>query len=291
MEERERACDEEVLRTGGEPRVYAEGILKICELYLASPLACIAGVTGGDLKRRIEAIMSNRVGRRLNYAKKAALAVAATAAIVTPLVVGITSMPAIRAQSSSSAPSAPTPKFEVASIKQSASPVRGNAKIIRVEPGMLTIKGMSLKDLIQRAYGRGHSLQLSRSDLVSGGPKWCDADLYDIDAKPGGNPNGSGEDISEMLKALLADRFKLLLHHESKETPGYILVVETGGPKLKSRSPGDGGEPRIRGRSKRELQGGIRLAWRDVSMTTLSDDLGFNVLDRPVINRTGLTGT
>jgi hypothetical protein len=60
MEKRERACDEEVLRNGGEPRAYAEGILKICELYLASPLACVAGVTGGDLKRRIEAIMSNR---------------------------------------------------------------------------------------------------------------------------------------------------------------------------------------------------------------------------------------
>jgi len=44
MEERERACDEEVLRNGGEPRAYAEGILKICELYLASPLACVAGL-------------------------------------------------------------------------------------------------------------------------------------------------------------------------------------------------------------------------------------------------------
>jgi len=70
MEERERACDEEVLRNGGEPRAYTEGILKICELYLASTLACVAGVTGGDLKRRIEAIMSNRAAHRLNYTKK-----------------------------------------------------------------------------------------------------------------------------------------------------------------------------------------------------------------------------
>jgi hypothetical protein len=46
MEERERACDEEVLRNNGEPRAHTEGILKICELYLVSPLACVAGVTG-----------------------------------------------------------------------------------------------------------------------------------------------------------------------------------------------------------------------------------------------------
>jgi bla regulator protein BlaR1 len=77
MEERERAGDEEVLQNAGEQRAYTEGILKICELYLALPLAWVAGVTGGDLKRRIEAILSNRAAHRLNYEKKAILAVAA----------------------------------------------------------------------------------------------------------------------------------------------------------------------------------------------------------------------
>jgi bla regulator protein blaR1 len=46
VEERERACDEEVLRMGSEPRVYAEGILKVCKLYIESPLVCVAGATG-----------------------------------------------------------------------------------------------------------------------------------------------------------------------------------------------------------------------------------------------------
>ncbi|MBZ5620973.1 MAG: M56 family metallopeptidase [Acidobacteriia bacterium] len=59
MEEREHACDEEVLR-GCEPQVYAESILKICELYLASPLPCVSGVTGANLKKRIEAIIQPR---------------------------------------------------------------------------------------------------------------------------------------------------------------------------------------------------------------------------------------
>src|SRR5580700_10677985 len=53
MEERERACDEEVLQLGGEPQVYAEAILNVCRYYLESPLVCVSGVTGSDLKRRI----------------------------------------------------------------------------------------------------------------------------------------------------------------------------------------------------------------------------------------------
>ena len=61
--ERERACDEEVLRAARDPEDYAEGILKICSLCLESPLACVSGVTGADLKKRIEAIMANRLTR------------------------------------------------------------------------------------------------------------------------------------------------------------------------------------------------------------------------------------
>src|SRR5579863_9862429 len=78
--------------------------------------------------------------------------------------------------------------FDVASIKPSAT--NGNAKIIQVEPGMVSIKGMSLRDLILRAHGRGHALQISRMEAVSGGPKWCGDDLFDIEAKPGDDPLG-----------------------------------------------------------------------------------------------------
>ena len=51
VDERERACDEEVIRLGSEPQVYAESILKTCEFYVESRLACVAGVTGSDLKQ------------------------------------------------------------------------------------------------------------------------------------------------------------------------------------------------------------------------------------------------
>ena len=97
--ERERACDEEVLRLGSEPKVYAEGILKVCELYLESPLECVAGVTGSNLRQRIRAIMTHRGTERMKMGKKLLLVVAGMLALAGPVVVGILNTPSIRAQS------------------------------------------------------------------------------------------------------------------------------------------------------------------------------------------------
>jgi bla regulator protein blaR1 len=113
VEDRERACDEEVLRMGCEPEAYAEGILKICELYLESPLPCVAGVTGANLKKRIEAIMENRTVPRLSFVKKVTLALAGIAAFAGPILIGVTDAPRLRAQSAREA----TPKWEAVSIR------------------------------------------------------------------------------------------------------------------------------------------------------------------------------
>ena len=101
MDERERACDEEVLRMGSEAEAYAEGILKVCELYLRSPLKCVSGVTGAHLKKRIEAIMANRPMRNLNLPKKVGLVLAAILAIAIPVILGITNAPELRARAQS----------------------------------------------------------------------------------------------------------------------------------------------------------------------------------------------
>src|SRR5580704_13847301 len=61
VDERERACDEAVLLASGDPESYAEGILNVCKFYLESPLLCVSGVTGSNLKNRIRAIMTQRV--------------------------------------------------------------------------------------------------------------------------------------------------------------------------------------------------------------------------------------
>ena len=70
VDERERACDEEVLRLGTKPQIYAAGILNVCKLYIESPLPCVSGITGSSLKERIEAIMKNRMVPGLSFAKK-----------------------------------------------------------------------------------------------------------------------------------------------------------------------------------------------------------------------------
>ena len=93
VDERERACDEHVLGVLGQPRAYAEGILNVCRLYVESPLACVSGVTGSHVKQRIEDIMINRIGLRLTFARKAALALAATVALAVPIVAGMMTVP------------------------------------------------------------------------------------------------------------------------------------------------------------------------------------------------------
>ena len=98
VEERERACDEEVLRLGSDPEIYAETILKICKVYLESPLACAAGISGADLRKRIESIMENPFLKNLSLGKKLVLGAMALLALVTPITIGLLSAPTGRAQ-------------------------------------------------------------------------------------------------------------------------------------------------------------------------------------------------
>jgi uncharacterized protein (TIGR03435 family) len=89
VDERERACDEQVLAEGHAPESYAEGVLKVCEHYLESQLMCVAGVSGAQLKKRIQDIMRSDLIRRLTSLQKAMLAAAAALAVLVPLVTGI----------------------------------------------------------------------------------------------------------------------------------------------------------------------------------------------------------
>jgi len=92
VDERERACDEAVLKLGCEPAEYAEGILKICKRYVVAP-ACVAGVSGSNLKKRIEAIMENRETRSLTLGKKLMLTLAGIGVFAGPLLSGVAGTP------------------------------------------------------------------------------------------------------------------------------------------------------------------------------------------------------
>src|SRR5205814_397898 len=117
--------------------------------------ACVSGVTGSGLNRRIEQIMSHRIARRLSFARRLLLASAGVAAIAIPVVMGV-----LHAQTTTS------PAFEVASVKP--HPIGERGGFIGVAPSgqRFTATNMPAKMLIMTAYG------LTSSDQLSGGPEW-----------------------------------------------------------------------------------------------------------------------
>jgi bla regulator protein BlaR1 len=272
VEERERACDEEVLRLGSEPQVYAESILKVCEFYLESPLVCASGVTGADLKKRIEDIMTHRISRKLDLARKVLLAVFGMAAVAGPIVIGLVNAPPSRAQEQTA--TAPPKEFEVASIKPSAP--SGPMNRIRVEMapgGRFNASNITVKFLIQQAYG-------VKDFQITGGPGWINSERYDLVAKADGDV-GRAEQLRPLIQKLLADRFQLTIHRDTKELPIYALVVGKNGPKFKE-SEASGPGPNIRmGRGLINGQG--------MGMDMLASQLS-NPLGRTVLDRTGLKG-
>jgi len=240
VEERERACDEEVLRLGSEPRVYAEGILGICKLYVESPLACVSGVTGADLKKRIEAIMKNRAVVKLDFTRKAALAIAGIAALALPIAVGIVNAPSVRAQSSAGQKRT----FDVASVKAASVPsgvslmedgrvgVRKGSGIQippntggpgTDDPGRIHYPLITLKQLLRRAWDSYYEID---------GPSWLDSQAVTVDATM--PQNTTKAQFQEMLRNLITQRFGLQYHAGKKEITGYSLVIAMNGPKLKA---------------------------------------------------------
>ena len=190
--------------------------------------------------------------------------------------------------------STPPLTFEVASVKPSATDDRRT--MIQIQPGGgLRTGGTSLKMLLTFAYD-------VREFQITGGPGWINTDRFDIVAKaersagaenPPDDPRKMteqqrktvGDQMRERLRALLAERFQLTLHRETKEQSVYALVVAKGGPKLQQAQAMEGTGPRgpMMRMGRGELSGqGVEL---EMLTRTLSSQLG-----RTVIDRTGLKG-
>jgi bla regulator protein blaR1 len=99
VEERELACDEEVLQLGNPPSIYAESILKTCAFCVGAPLACVSGITGAELKKRIVRIMTPNPSEKLSPGRRFLLASVGLATIVGPVLFGQWNIPRVRAQS------------------------------------------------------------------------------------------------------------------------------------------------------------------------------------------------
>jgi bla regulator protein BlaR1 len=295
VEERERACDEEVMRMGCEPSDYVEGILKVCRFYTDSPLPCISGVTGADVKGRLRAILEGSIAKELSGARKMTLAAAGLAALAAPFVIGMLNAPAIRAQN---APAA-SPKFEVASIKPCQDPI--NNLGYHSSPGRLASDCAGLLNFIGNAYttfADGHLNLNSEPAPINGGPPWLHSASYEINATAEGNPSVPMM-LGPMMQRLLEDRFHLKIHRETSEGSVYFLTVARGGPKLQPFTEGSCTPYSTLPRPP--LQPGTEYCERTISGIPPSVEAKGATLDEfsktlrmlvghPVIDKTGISG-
>jgi bla regulator protein blaR1 len=164
-------------------------------------------------------------------------------------------------------------EFEVASIRPSGANQRVAAGF-NVTATELRSPNISLAGLITFAF------QLHRTQ-VSGLPGWADADGYDITARlpEGGDP--SDVQLRTMLKNLLQSRFGLSFHIEKRELPVYTISIGKNGPSSKMVKNTTSG-------ARMGSQGLGRVRFQGVTMRDLADQLQLRVLDRPVIDQTGL---
>ena len=220
--------------------------------------------------------MSNRTGFRLRLVRKLALVPVRAITAIMPIAVGIANTPFVQAQ-----PAAPA--FEVASVKPAAIPVGpegGNRSRIEHTPNTLTMLNVALSDCVQWAYGVAF-FQVSGAHLSTGS--------YDILAKAGASVPVS--QLRMMLQDLLAKRFKLALHRETKMFPVYELVVAKGGPHLPAANAGASRSPVHAAESLPRIQNDSFL-FSDASMTEFAQMLTqLRGIDLPVVDRTGITGT
>ena len=122
------------------------------------------------------------------------------------------------------------PAFQVASIKRNTDTAFRGMGVRALPGGRLVTQNAPVMMLIQNAY-------TVQAYQVVGGAAWINSEGYDIEAKPEGSVDR--KQMWLMLQTLLADRFKLVLHHDTRELPIYALTVTKGG--LKQLPPKDGG--------------------------------------------------
>ena len=192
------------------------------------------------------------------------------------------------------------PKFEVVSVKEGRS---GGQFSVGPVGGRFVATGAPLRILLQRAYAPSNGRALLRSQII-GGPAWIDSDIFDIDAKAEGDSRPTPDQMWQMVRPLLEDRFQLKVHQEMRDLPLYYLVVAKSG-KLKlsqDQTPVDPAAPRIYDPASGPLRGAFRMIGKP-SPTALTLVMTGNAvrmdtlvkmvqqyLERPLIDRTALSG-
>ena len=167
------------------------------------------------------------------------------------------------------------PSFEVATIKPSKPDDQRKAFI--VQGNEFHIINQPLSQMISFAFD-------VQAKQVIGLPDWADSDKFDIDGKPDGEGAPNGRQWKIMIQKLLADRFALKFHKDKKELSVYVLSVSKTGEKMTKNDSAPNGLPGL------FFQGLGKLNVRNALMTDFTGLMQSVVLDRPVVDQTGLTG-
>jgi bla regulator protein blaR1 len=227
--EAERACDDAVIRRS-DATAYADQLVLLAERLASTstpPLLAMAACR--DLSTRVRAVLDGAQARGRAGALPVVTAIVAAALFIA----AVAPLRAVRqGRGPTDGTQQPPLAFETTSVKRNTS--GAEERYIQMDPrgGSLTVANVQLRELIRVAY-QIQSFQLE------GGPNWIDSDRFDILAKPEREmPSTGGQDpLRMMLRTLLADRFKLMMHKETKELPIFELVLarENGklGPQLR----------------------------------------------------------
>ena len=284
--EREVCCDDVAVSVSGDPLTYARALAQL-ESYRPAHLGAAVAASGGRLPDRIARLLGQP---RPAVHTGMGPGVLAVAILLMAATYGLFGQSGAR------------PAFQWASIKRNTS---NWSERFQHPMGMST--NASLMLLIQFAYAShenpmaGHSLPLPASQ-VTGGPAWINSEGYDINAKPGANTDPKQQWL--MWQALLADRFKLRLHRETRELPIYILTAAANGFKLPAPPKDVGCVSFPPGTAPRYVPGKVdcgyvsgpfgdsgrlRIRGSKVHMADLIRELA-SVLDRQVLDGTGFAG-
>ncbi len=177
--------------------------------------------------------------------------------------------------------------FEVTTVK----PTDPHEDWLRIEftPNGFDAHGVMLRELIQEAYG------VYEEDRLEGGPAWLKKERFDVQGKIDLAQTPNFRDLSldqrrSALRSLLAERFGLLLHRETRTLPVYLLTIAKGGTKLREADPADRPVTRVKGYDTLITQSdrGVLVA-TNFTMSGFATNLASR-MGRTVLDRTGLTG-
>jgi len=166
------------------------------------------------------------------------------------------------------------PGIDVATVKPSKPGAQG--KLFTYRGRSVVTINTSMNDLMTFAYGL-HTKQ------IIGAPDWFGTDQFDVDAVPDVEGRPNLKQLRMVIQKLLAERFKLTFHHEQRELSAYIVTVGPGGPKFKVTTSAPNDPPAFLFRGLGDLN------VRNMSMREFADGMQSAVMDKPVIDQTGLT--